>query len=172
MGGSSVTGAKGKEQLPISSRRNYDVLMSALSISCVHHQINLLMTIQAPKASISCRTHMLTGLARLSKKAHQESPCTHLEGNGGIDVYVAVSMHGIGTSDVPVASDAAAIAPEFYGCDDLPNPPDRPSVVTEIRGLFSALRLPIGRCSCRNFHYQRGRCRILARHGDASWKAA
>lgn len=146
--------------------------MSALSISCVPRLINLLMTIQASKVSMSCRTHMLTGLAGLSTKAHQESPCTELEGNSGVGVCVAVPMNGIGTSDCPVASDAQVIAPEFYGCDDLPSPPVLPSVGTEARGLFSAIRLPIGRCSRRNFGYQSGHCRIRARRGDASWTAA
>ena len=111
-------------------------------------------------------------LGRILPKAHQESPCTELEDNGGVGVCVAVPMNGIGASDDPVASDAAAIAPEFYGCNDLPSPPDWPTVVTEARGLSSALRVLIGSCNCRNFRYERGHRRILARPGDASWTAA
>src|SRR5262245_58621145 len=146
--------------------------MSALSSSCVPRLINLLMTIQVSKASMSCRTHMLTGLAGLLTKAQQESPCTEPEGNSCVGVCVAVPMNGIGISDCPVASHAEVIASEPYGRDDLPSPPVWPSVGTEATDLFSAFRLPIGRCSRRNFGYQSGHWRIRARRGDASWTAA
>jgi len=108
----------------------------------------------------------------LSLKARLESPCTELEDNGGVGVCVAVRMNGIGKSDGPDASDAAAIASEFYGCEELPSPPDWPTVLTKARSLSSAFRGLIGRCSCRNFRYERGHRRLLARHGDASWTAA